>query len=313
MATSPSPLPVLLPDNARLYVESVRPAGDAIVIVACATGDTAACPVCGVSTCHVHSLYGRTLRDLPWQGTVVRIGLRTRRFYCRSLACRRRIFTERFPNLTLSYGRQTNRHREVLKLIGYALGGEAGFRLASQLGVDSSPDTILRMVKQHTRPAAGPNVRVLGVDDWAWRKGQRYGTILVDLERHQPVDLLPDRESERLEKWREAHPEVEVISQDRAGAYAEGACKGAPAALQIADRFHLFCNLTQALQGLQERVAGVLRRAQISEPLVPAGPSSNSVTAEPSGLSTPASAADPVTLNRHQQQSQHRRERRKGR
>ena len=312
MAASPSCLPVLLPDPACLSVESVRQAEGAIVINAHSTGPTAACPACGSCSCQVHSQYGRTLRDVSWQGARVRIELRSRRFYCRSADCHRKIFTERFSNLTVAYGRQTNRHRGALKQVGYALGGEAGFRLASQLGIASSADTILRVVKQDVSPSA-TDVRALGVDDWAWRKGQRYGTILVDLERHQPIDLLPDRESETLEKWLEAHPGVEIISRDRAGAYAEGARKGAPDALQVADRFHILCNLTQALQRLLERLGAALRRSQISDAAPSADASSTAVTEAASATTTTTPASEPAKLNRHQQQSQQRRERRKAR
>ena len=165
MATSPSPLPVLLPDHTRLEVESLYRTDDAIVVIAGATADTASCPLCGACSCHVHSQYGRTLRDLPWQGVRGRVALRTRRFYCRSGNCRRKIFAERFPNLIVPYGRQTNRHGEVLRRIGYALGGEAGFHLATELGLDSSPDTILRMLKRSVGPVGGSQVKVLGVDD----------------------------------------------------------------------------------------------------------------------------------------------------
>ena len=139
-------------------------------MIAGATGDTASCPLCGVRSCHVHSQYGRTLRDLPWQGVRGRVELRTRRLYCRSGNCRRKIFAERFPNLTVAHGRQTNCHAEALRRIGYALGGEAGFQLASELGIDSSPDTILRMLKRGPSPVVGAQVKVLGVDDWAWKR-----------------------------------------------------------------------------------------------------------------------------------------------
>jgi transposase len=303
-------LRVLLPDLAHVSVDSVQLTEGVVVIVAGATAETATCPVCGSSSCHVHSQYGRTLFDLSWQGSRVRIELNARRFYCRSQDCRRKIFTERFPGLTVSYGRQTNRYRELLKRIGYALGGQAGFRLASQLGMDSSPDTILRAVKRGGCPMPCSPVRALGVDDWAWRKGQRYGTILVDLERHQPIDLLPDRESGTLEKWLEAHPGIEIISRDRAGAYAEGARRGAPQAMQVADRFHLLCNLTQAMQRLLERLAVALRRSQISE----AAPSKDLSSA--GGVDAPSEsnpAFDPPRSTRLQQQSQQRRERRKAR
>ena len=315
MATLPIPLPVLLPDSAQLDVESLNFTDEAIVMIAGASGDTALCPLCGVCSCHVHSQYGRTLRDLSWQCVRGRISLRTRRFYCRSGNCRRKVFAERFPNLTVPYGRQTSRHGEALQRIGYALGGEAGFHLAAELGLDSSPDTILRILKRSAGPVGGFQVKVLGVDDWAWKKGQRYGTILVDLEHHQPIDLLPDRESESLEKWLEAHPGIEIISRDRAGAYAESSRKGAPNAVQVADRFHLLCNLTQTLQRLLERVAVALRRSLISS-AGPAEDSSAAITAEAgeAGAVAPTlPASGPVSLNRHQQQSLHRRERRKAR
>jgi transposase len=169
------------------------------------------------------------------------------------------------------------------------------------------------MLKRRAGPVGGSQVKVLGVDDWAWKKGQRYGTILVDLEHHQPIDLLPDRESESLEKWLEAHPGIEIISRDRAGAYAEASRKGAPNALQVADRFHLLCNLTQTLQRLLERVAVALRRSLVSSTVPAEDSSSAAITAEAGAAAPTLPTAGPVSLNRHQQQSQHRRERRKAR
>jgi len=219
----------------------------------------------------------------------------------------------------MPYGRQTGRLLELLQLIGYALGGEAGWRLAERIGVESSPDTILRKLKQSAAPKTAP-VRVLGVDDWAWRKGHEYGTIWVDLERHQPVDLLPDREAETLRRWLEAHPGIRIVSRDRASAYAEGARKGASEALQVADRFHILCNLTQALQRVLERLAGTLRQIRIPQAedtnVCPSPSDTNSSNAPENMLASDAPTVmteEAARQSRHQKLSQERRERRRAR
>jgi transposase len=145
-------------------------------------------------------------------------------------------------------------------MIGYVLGGEAGARLSQRLEMPASPDTILRKVKNGP-PTLVEGARVVGVDDWAWRKGQSYGTILVDLEKRKPIDLLPERSADSLSAWLHLHPGAEIISCDRASLYAEGAARGAPQAIQVADRFHLLCNLTSAVERVLGQKRLVLARA----------------------------------------------------
>jgi transposase len=252
----------LVPAPSELVIEWFAVEGERLVIVAAARHAAASCPVCGCKTGRVHSRYERRLADLPWHGLAVALRVRVRRFVCEVPRCPRQIFCERLPATAAPYARRTARLGWALELIGLALGGEAGARLARALGMATSPDTVLRaLVAQPPNDAPIPTVRVLGVDDWAWRKGQRYGTLLVDLERRRVLDLLPDREPETLAAWLRAHAGVAIISRDRAGAYAEGATRGAPNASQVADRFHLLRNVTDAVLEVVDRHRRLLRAA----------------------------------------------------
>jgi len=257
VAPLPCHLHALLPEPSELGLKQIERIGNLIFIVVATTRLSVSCPVCKTPSSRIHSRYQRVLRDLPWHGAIVRMRLLCRRFYCRSPECSRRIFTERIPKVVRRYGRFTERSRQVLSLIGYALGGESGARLAEHIGLETSADTVVRTLKSSAPEENHPPVRVIGVDDWAWRKGQHYGTILVDLERHKVVGLLPDRSAESLAQWLKNEPSVEVVARDRAGLYAEGATKGAPDAVQVADRFHLLCNLTAARNGLSSRSASL--------------------------------------------------------
>jgi transposase len=169
-------------------------------------------------------------------------------------------FTEPLPTVARRYARRTERLATVVEAVACALGGEGGARLLAELGIALSADTALRAIVAAPLPAP-PTPRVLGVDDWAKRKGQTYGAILVDLERHRAVDLLPDRSAATFAAWLAAHPGVEVISRDRGRAFADGARQGAPGAVQVADRFHLVKNMVETLERLAQREHAALATA----------------------------------------------------
>ncbi|WP_126548157.1 ISL3 family transposase [Dictyobacter kobayashii] len=221
----------------------------------------ALCPGCQQRSERIHSSYRRLVADVPSSGRQVTLALTVRKFICGVPACSHKIFTERMPDFVRPYARLTNRLLQALQDVGVATCAEAGVRLAPKLGMSVTATTLLRRMRERSVPTPDA-VRILGVDDWAWRKGMTYGSILVDLERRCPIEILPDRKAETVEAWLRLHPEIEVVSRDRAGAYAEAVRKGAPQALEVADRFHLLKNLREHLRDFLLRKHTLLPEAE---------------------------------------------------
>jgi transposase len=233
-----------LPLPEGIVLQSVHPTQTTVVVQVACLYHSAACPRCEQPSERVHGHYTRTVADLPCGGRRVLLRFVIRKFVCSTPDCPQQIFTERRPELVQSYARMTNRLHEALVALGMTAGGESGEWLAPKLGMHVSAPTLLRHLRQVVLPPPPP-VQFLGLDDWAWKKGQTYGTILVDLGRHCPIDLLPDRTSATTEAWLRTHPEVDWVSRDRGGEYAAAARAGAPQAQQVADKFHLLKNLRE--------------------------------------------------------------------
>jgi transposase len=255
----------LLPDQQSLRLEEIEhdKENQRVIIRVQSVSKTCACPKCKGLSGRVHSRYQRKLTDLPWQGLFVHMAWITRRFFCDVEECSQKIFTERLAAVAAPYSRRTERLSLAIRCIAFACSGEPGARLAERLGMQISADSLLREIRKSFK-VQDSTPRALGVDDWAFCKGQTYGTLLCDLESGRAVELLSDRDADSFAVWLENHKGVEIISRDRGDIYRKGATNGAPDALQVADRFHLMKNLRDAfarfLDGQSQQIRSAVKQ-----------------------------------------------------
>lgn len=247
-----------------LEIEQLIATEESVTVFVSLTTKNGNCPDCQSGSSRVHSRYQRTLKDLPASGLSVHLKVHVHRFFCDNPSCLRKTFAQAIPHVTARYARKTLRLIETLRELGFALGGEAGSHIATVLKIPCSADTFLRLIRKTTL-TIHPTPTHLGVDDWAFRRNVSYGTILVDLQDHRVVDLLPDRSASSLESWLKSHPGVQLISRDRSGDYATGASNGAPHAVQVADRFHLQKNLSEAVERIFHRYRQALQQIVIAD------------------------------------------------
>lgn len=246
-----------LPDG--LEVTSTAVVDTVLTVHVVAKAKSSTCPLCAQPATRVRSCYTRLVADVPCAGRRVQLLLHVRKFLCATAACPRQIFTERLALFLKPMARMTTRLSQTIEAVGLATSGELGARFSTHLGIVTSPTTILR--RTMALPTHPPeHVSLLGIDDWSFRRGRKFGTILVDLRTHEIIDLLPDRTTETAAAWMQAHPEIDIVSRDRGGDYAAAARKGAPQARQVADRFHLAQNLTDRIETILARCLADLRK-----------------------------------------------------
>lgn len=258
MSHSPTSTRRLLPEGLRVSCMDAR--GRPLVLSVEPMSTTVRCPLCSSRSARVHSRYTRTLADLPWRGIAVGFRVHARKFFCENRGCERKIFCERLPDVA-AHARKTGRLKQTLLSIALELGGEDGARLARELGLAVSPDTLLDHIRRSAPAPDTDAVRVIGIDDFAFRRGHRYGTMLVDLESRRPVDLLPDRTIPTVRGWLEEHPGIEIVGRDRYSPYIEAIDQALPQARQVADRWYLLKNLSEAVEKVLDRHRKILREA----------------------------------------------------
>jgi transposase len=241
------PTTPLFPLPEGLEITSISEAAEEVLVRVTSHRQTSKCPSCATPSAAIHSSYRRKPLDLPCAGRPIRLLLTVKKFFCRVPDCPRKIFVERLPDLIAVSSRLTLRLRSAVQEISLATCGKGGERLAGKLGMPLSDATVLWSLYLVPLPEIG-QVEVVGIDDWSYRRGKRYGTILVDLQTHKIIDLLPERTVDSVVAWLETHPEVGIVSRDRGGVYVDGATQGAPLATQVCDRWHLLKNLGEAVE-----------------------------------------------------------------
>jgi transposase len=287
----------LLPPAEHLTFQKLIIDEPGFILEATMISATSTCPDCHQPTARIHGRYPRTLADVPWATAPMTLRLLVRRFRCCTATCPRHTFAERLPSVAPPYARTTTRFATTQANTGLALGGAAGARHLARHGLPGSRNTLLRRVRRVALPA-GPAPTIIGVDEWAWRKGQRYGTLIVDLQRGCPIDLLEDRAADTVATWLQAHPDITIVARDRAEAYAAGIRQGAPEATQVADRFHLLKNVAAALQEVFNAHHGEMAQRNQVPPPEPIPQDDDAGTAPTALPVTPTKAQQQITHNR---------------